>query len=65
MAGIQCQELLSQNAKSVTEKAQDLRRMLWINRLKDARYAVDGKWNTTNVERVNNEDSQFICWYRR
>ena len=57
MAGIQCQELLSQNARSVTEKAQDLRRILWINRLKDARYAVDGKWNTTNAERVNNENT--------
>jgi hypothetical protein len=25
--------------------------------LKDARYAVDGKWNTTNAERVNNENT--------
>jgi hypothetical protein len=57
MAGIQCQELLSQNARSVTEKAQDLRRMLWISKWKDANYAVDGKWNTTNVERVNNENT--------
>ena len=55
MAGIQCQELLSQNARSVTEKAQDLRRILWINRSKDARYAVDGKWNTTNAEPVKSE----------
>jgi hypothetical protein len=23
--------------------------------LKDASYAVDGKWNTTNAEPVNNE----------
>ena len=55
MAGIQCQELLSQNARSVTEKVQDLRRILWINRSRDARYAVDGKWNTTNVGYVKNE----------
>ncbi len=54
MAGTQCQELLSQNVKNAIAKAQDLRRTLWINRLKDARYAVDGKWNTTNAGLVSN-----------
>ena len=48
-------ESLLRNARNAIVKVQDWMRILWIKKLKDASYAVDGKWNTTNAEPVNNE----------